>query len=220
MGNSIIRFSDRGLTAYTDGLPTLIEEAGANARFAYEEFLSGIDNEHTRKAYLQAVHRLLRHVHELGLSLQQISPKLVRAYVDGLKPVDPDDPPLSAPTKKLHLAALRVFFDIAVTRHAMILNPALSVRGPRHHAVEGRTFEATVDQARRLIASVDASDVVGKRDRAIIATLVYTAARVGALAKLTLRDFYDTGDQWCLNFHDKGGKARIIPCRHDLQRVG
>lgn len=41
--------------------------------------------------------------------------------------------------KKLHLAALRHFFDKAVERHAIMLNPALSVRGPKLSVREGKT---------------------------------------------------------------------------------
>ena len=47
----------------------------------------------------------------------------------------------SAPSKKLHLAALRHFFDQLVTRHAVILNPAASVRAQRYQVVEGKTPE-------------------------------------------------------------------------------
>jgi len=32
-------------------------------------------------------------------------------------------------------------------------------------------------------------------------------------------DVYDLGDQHCLRFHEKGGKYREIPARHDLQRL-
>jgi hypothetical protein len=52
----------------------------------------------------------------------------------------------------------------------------------------------------------------------VIAILIYTAARVGAVAKLRRADFYETCDQYCLRFHEKGGNVREIPVRHDLQR--
>ena len=29
-------------------------------------------------------------------------------------------------------------------------------------------------------------------------------------------DFYNVGDQYCLRFHEKNGKVREIPVRHDL----
>jgi site-specific recombinase XerD len=129
-----------------------------------------------------------------------------------------DELPVALPTKKQHLAALRHFFDQLVTRHAVLLNPAASVRGERYQVVEGKTPEISVEQARRLLQSINTTHVVGLRDRAIVGILVYTAARVGAIAKLRVRDYIDAGDQYCLRFTEKGGKSREIPVRHDLQQ--
>ena len=58
----------------------------------------------------------------------------------------------------------------------------LSVRAERYQVLEGKTPEITVKQARKLLASIDLSTVVGLRDRAAISVLIYTAARVGAVA--------------------------------------
>jgi len=120
-------------------------------------------------------------------------------------------------TVKLHLSALRRFFDQLVLRHVIMLNPAASVRVPKHSVIEGKTPALSVEQARRLLASIETSHVVGLRDRAIIATLIYTAARVGAVAKLRVQDYYADGHQWWFRFDEKGGKARTIPARHDLE---
>lgn len=103
-------------------------------------------------------------------------------------------------------------------RHAVILNPAATVRTERHQVIEGKTPEIGVESARRLLASLDTSHVVGLRDRAILAVLIYTAARVGAVAELRRGDFYHSADQACLRFTEKGGKSREIPVRHDLQQ--
>lgn len=119
--------------------------------------------------------------------------------------------------KKLHLAGIRKFFDKCVERHAIALNPALSVRGPKHSMAEGKTTALTVKQAREVLAGIDTSDVVGLRDRAIIAVMVYTAVRAGAVAKLRRRDFYSDGTQFVFRFDEKNGKVRDIPCRHDLE---
>lgn len=78
--------------------------------------------------------------------------------------------------------------------------------------------QISIEQARVLIRSIDAFHLVGLRDRAIIGILIYTAARVGAIAKLRRADFYDLGDQHCLRFIEKGGKSREIPVRHDLRQ--
>ena len=83
--------------------------------------------------------------------------------------------------------------------------------------VEGKAPEITVDQARTLLKAVDVSHVVGLRDRAMLATLGYTACRAGAMAKLRLGDFQHDGSQYVLRFQEKGGKIREIPVRHDLE---
>lgn len=192
-------------------LPVLVERAGSAAQFAWEEFIYGkIRNPHTRAAYERAIRRFLDHCHGLSTPLPSISPRDVGTYLDGLD--------YAPATKKLHLSAIRHFFDTLVTRHVTMLNPAHSVRGDRLQVMEGKTPEITIPQARRLMQSLDSSHAVGLRDRAIIAIMIYTAARVGAVASLRRGDLYDVGDQYCLRFAEKGGKSREIPVRHDLQQ--
>lgn len=184
--------------------------AGPAARFAFEEFFHGqIRNPFTRKVYLRAVRVFGRWCENRGLDLVRVTPADVGRHLDEL--------PLAPPTRKLHLSALRRFFDQLVLRHVLLLNPALSVRGERYQVVEGRTPEISIEQARRLLRSIDTTHVVGLRDRAVIGILIYTAARVGAVAKLRRTDFYDCGDQYSLRFLEKGGKLREIPVRHDLR---
>lgn len=191
--------------------PRLIAASGAAAQFAWEEFIYGqIRNPHTRRAYLHAVRQFLNHCSRMDTNLARVAPRDVGQYLDSLT--------CAAGTKKVHLAALRHFFDTLVTRHVVVLNPAASVRGERLHVVEGKTPEIGVEQARRLLRGLDVSHVVGLRDRAIIGVLVYTAARVGAVATLRRGDFYAVADQHYLRFAEKGGKSREIPVRHDLRQ--
>ena len=205
------QLTPRQLLLRHEPLPALVGGAGQVARFAYEEFFYGkLRNSHTRKAYKHAVERFLSWSQSLGLELTGIAPAHVGRYLDSL--------PFAVTTKKLHLAALRHFFDELVTRHVIILNPAASVRSDRHQIIEGKTPEIPVEQARRLLRSIDTTHVVGLRDRAIIGILVYTAVRVGAVAALRRKDLYDLGDQYCLRFTEKAGKSRELPVRHDLQR--
>jgi len=196
-------------------LPAILARGGKSAVFATEEFFFGrIRNAHTRAAYMTAVKRFLTWAERHGLELRDIAPRDVGEYLDGLR-----DENTSVATRKQHLAAIRHFFDALVTRHAVVLNPALSVRGERYQVVEGKTPEIRVEGARKLLASIKRSTVVGLRDRAIISILVYTAARAGAVANLRRGSFYDAGDQWMLHFEEKGGKSREIPVRHDLEQM-
>jgi site-specific recombinase XerD len=102
-------------------LPEILLRAGKPAVFAAEEFFfARIRNEHTRQAYLIAVRRFLAWAEDQGLELRAITPRAVGQYMDVLRKQN-----TSVATRKQHLAALRHFFDNLVTRHAMVLNPAL-----------------------------------------------------------------------------------------------
>jgi integrase/recombinase XerD len=92
------------------------------------------------------------------------------------------------------------------------------VKGVREQVIEGKTPEITIEQAQRLLASIDTRDVVGLRDRAIIATLAYILCRAGAVPKLRLGDFQHDGEQYVLRFREKVGNSREIPVRLGLQR--
>jgi site-specific recombinase XerD len=202
-------------SSFRSQLPQILIRGGKAAVFAAEEFFFGrIRNEHTRAAYMIAVRRFLAWAEKSGIELRRISPRDVGEYLDGLQKES-----TSVSTRKQHLAAIRHFFDALVTRHAVVLNPALSVRGERYQVVEGKTPEIRVEGARTLLASIKTATVVGLRDRAILAILVYTAARAGAVVSLRRGGFYDAGDQWMLHFAEKGGKSREIPVRHDLEQM-
>jgi site-specific recombinase XerD len=196
-------------------LPAIIHRAGANAVFAAKEFFSGtIRNPHTQRAYRHAVKLFLAWAEKHGGGeLTQIAPWHVGEYFTEMADTT------SIATRNQHLSALRHFFDGMVTRHAIMLNPALSVRGERYSAIEGKTPEIPIDQARKLLASIDTSHIVGLRDRAILAVLIYTGSRRGAVAKLKRGNFYNAGQQWMIHFGEKGGKSREIPVRHDLEKM-
>lgn len=192
--------------------PPIVAAAGQAGSFAWDEFFSGqIRNSRTRAAYLHAVRRFLTWVEPHAPSLDRITPGMIGAYFSQYTG--------SLPTKNLHLAALRAFFNVLVNRHVVILNPAATVRGERYQAIEGKTPEIPRDQARALLASINGHAPAARRDKAIIATLIYTATRGGAVAGLRLRDLTSDGSQYSLRFAEKGGKSRSIPVRHDLQLI-
>jgi integrase/recombinase XerD len=104
-----------------------VRRAGQAAVFAADEFFYGvIRNENTRTPYRRAVNQFLAWCESRGLELARISPGEVGQYFDWLRKKG-----LSVASRKQHLAGIRHFFDGLVTRHAVILNPALSVREER-----------------------------------------------------------------------------------------
>ncbi len=135
-------------------IPRIVADAGPAAQFAWEEFFfAKIRSQHTRRAYHRAVKNFLTWAETRHLPLTGISPAHVGSYLDELT--------LAPASKKQVLAGLRHFFDGLVTRHAIPLNPAASVRAERHQVIEGKTPEITVKQARKLLQSIDTSDIIG-----------------------------------------------------------
>jgi hypothetical protein len=59
--------------------------------------------------------------------------------------------------------------------------PAHAVHGPKHVVIKGRTPVLNCEEARPLLSSIDTSTLTGLRDRALIAVMIYTFARVGAV---------------------------------------
>src|ERR687897_1321513 len=164
--------------------PPIVREAGPGAEYAYADFFKAkISNPNTRKAYKRAVDRFLGWCRIRGLELRQVTSFLVGDYVEHHL-VDKDGRPLSAPSIKQHLAALRHFFDNQQRYHGVGINPAASVRGPRYSAREGKTPAFHDKQVRTLLDSIDTSQILGIRDRTLLMILAYTAARAGAVARL------------------------------------
>jgi integrase/recombinase XerD len=227
MANELVLASSVSVAAAGAGpaLPAPVERAGGAARYAWEEFFDGEHhNPHTQRAYLRAVRGFLGWCEGEGVELIGVTPGMVSKHLVGLG---------GSPAKfNQHLAAVRGFFDKLVLRHVVAINPAASVRGVREQVIEGKTPEITLEQARALMASirvsrqvkdeqgeiVEAPLVVGLRDRAILATMRFTACRAGAVAGLRLGDFQHDGEQYVLRFREKGGKSREIPVRLELQR--
>jgi site-specific recombinase XerD len=107
-------------------------------------------------------------------------------------------------------------FDWLVTGQVMPTNPAHSVRGPRHSVSKGSTPVLSSEEARQLLTTMDVSSVVGLRDRAIIALMTYSFARVGAVVRLNVEDYFPKKQRWWLRLREKNGKVTEMPCHHKL----
>jgi len=155
MTTEIILATGRTAIASTNQptLPHLVERAGGAARFAWDEFFyAEHHNPHTQAAYQRAVRRFLAWVEGHGMELGGITPGMVGQYLVGLGG--------SSAKRNQHLAALRGFFDRLVNRHVVILNPSSSVKGVKEQVVEGKTPEITLEQTRKLVASIKVSRTV------------------------------------------------------------
>jgi integrase/recombinase XerD len=124
-------------------------------------------------------------------------------------------PDFGKPSVKL--AAIRMLFDWLVTGQVVATNPAHAVRGPPHVVKTGKPTVLDADQARHLLDSIDTSTVVGLRDRAQIALMTYSFARVSAAVAMDVEDYLPKGKRWWVRLHEKGGKRRELPAHHNLE---
>ena len=82
---------------------------------------------------MRAVRRFCDWAERHKVSLSQVEPVLVAAYIEELQRHYSD---LSV---KQHLAAIRMLFDYLVTGGILRVNPAASVKGPRVVISKGKT---------------------------------------------------------------------------------
>jgi site-specific recombinase XerD len=193
-------------------VPAIIAAAGDQASWRYVEFFTAnIRNPHTRRAYGRACARFFSWCARRRLGIADIRPFDVAAYIERLQGE------AAAPSVKQELAAIRMLFDWLVTGHIVAVNPATSVRGPKHVVRRGKTTVLTADEARELLDSVDVTTLVSLRDRALISVMTFAFARVGAVVSMRVEDYYAQGKRWWVRLHEKSGKRHEMPAHHNLE---
>jgi len=130
--------------------------------------------------------------------------------------IEPRQQTHSAPDVKQQLAAVRMLFDWLIIGQVLPHNPAAAVRGPKHVVKTGKTPVLDGKDWRKLIDAIPTVTVRDLRDRALIATLTYSFARIGAALKMKVEDLRPKGAGWKIRLHEKGGKHHTMPCHHAL----
>ena len=194
-------------------VPALLREAGPHAQRRFLEFFTAdIRNPGTRGVYAHVVNQFCIWCERRGLALTMVSPFVVAAYIEQLTRNR------SAPTVKQHLSAIRRLFDWLVVGQVLPINPAASVRGPKHVVKTGKTPVLTAAEARQLLDSINGRTIIGLRDRALIGVMVYSFARVSAAIGMSVADYYPQGRRMRFRLHEKGGKHHAVPAHHNAER--
>jgi site-specific recombinase XerD len=194
-------------------LPALIVRTGKKGAYRFLEFFAAhIRNPNTRAAYYHDVCVFFawcdkRRVQELS----DIRSAHIAGYIEQLMNTH------TPPSVKQHLAAIRMLFNWLVVGQIVEHNPAAAVRGPRYVVNKGKTSVLLGEEARALLDSITTDTLVGLRDRALIALLVYTFARVSAAVQMNGEDVYMQGKRLWVRLHEKGGKEHTLPCHHELE---
>ncbi len=189
MGKEITRPVSAGLHS---SVPALYAPTAQAAKRFIEYFAANIRNPNTRRAYFHAVLEFSSWCEAQNFTqILDIEPLHVAAYIEQLTAR------LAKPSVKQH--------------------PAAPVRGPKYTVRKGKTPVLAQEEARELLDAIDTSTVVGLRDRALIATMIYTFGRVGAVIKMRGEDYYTQGRRGWVRLHEKGGKRHEMPCNNNLE---
>jgi site-specific recombinase XerD len=117
----------------------------------------------------------------------------------------------SAASVRRKLSAVSSLFAHLCERNSITHNPAVGVSRPKEGANEGKTPALSDDQARSLLDAPRTDSWQGKRDRAMLAVLLYHGLRATELCSLRVKDFSDRRGVRTLCVRGKGSKLRYIP---------
>ena len=197
----------------TAHVPVLVSQAGERAGLRFLEFFTAnIRNPNTRRAYARAASEFLTWCVDVGVpDLAAVAPLHVATWIEL------QGQTLAAPSVKQRLAAIRHLFDWLVVGQVVPHNPAASVRGPSHTSRTGKTPVLDPSEARQLLDSIDVSTPAGLRDRALIALMVFSFARIGAALTMKVEDVYTQNRRLWVRLREKGGKQHAMPCHHSLE---
>jgi site-specific recombinase XerD len=234
MPNELATPSPAGALAVAGGftLPATIADQGDKAaeRF-FTFFTDSIPNPNTRAAYYRNAMRFFAWTHAKGLSLEAIKSYHVSAYLAQLT-LTGKEQPASTPTVKQHLATLRMLFDWLIVGQVLDVNPAAAVRAAKHVVKKGKTPVLKADEARDLLDSIPLKigpepkegeedkrppSLIGLRDRALIAVMVFSFARITAALGMRVEDYYTEGRRGWFRLHEKGGKRHEVPAHHNAE---
>jgi site-specific recombinase XerC len=198
--------------------PALVAAAGERAAMRFLEFFAAnVRNPQTHRAYTRAAGEFMAWCASAGVpSIGAVQLVHVATWIGAVTRE------LAAPSVKQRLAAIRHLFDWLVTGQVVPVNPAASVRGPRHVVTAGQTPVLYPAEARALLDSIDTASVVGLRDRALIGLMVYSFARIGATLGMAVEDVITQNRRLWVRLREKGGKrhaCRVITTLRNTSRL-
>ena len=172
------------------------------------EWFANLANKSTRRAYENALQDFMRFT---GIARPEEFRQVTRAHVIAWR----DDlvrRVLSGMTIRHRLAALSSLFEYLCEKNTVTHNPVKGVKRPPVESYEGKTPALGDHQARALLDAPNSVSLKGKRDRAMLATLLYHALRREELCKLSVKDFrHERRGVAHLKVFGKGSKTRYVP---------
>ena len=119
-----------------------------------------------------------------------------------------------AGTVSSYLTAVRALFTY-LESEKIYPNVAKGVKGPKSNST--RKEHLTVGQAKRLLASLDTSTIIGLRNYAIINLLIQTGLRTIEINRALIGDIRKEGGEAYSTYKAKEGKAKTVLCTNRVR---
>lgn len=175
---------------------------------AAAEWFANIDNPRTRRAYQADLADFCGFV---GITGAEEFRAVTRGHVLAWR-AQLETRGLAGATIRRKLAALASLFDHLLESNAVAGgNPVHGVKRPRIETNEGKTPALGDHQAKALLDAPDPGTLKGRRDRAILAVLLYHGLRREEAAQLMNGDLQERRGIKHLQVRGKGGKTRYLP---------
>lgn len=171
------------------------------------EWFANLDNPQTRRAYRADIREFQAFA---GITEPTQFREIARGHVLAWRKTL-EDRGVSRATIRRKLAALSSLFEYLCERNAVLSNPVKGVKRPAVESNEGKTPALSDAQARQLLNAPNPETLKGKRDRAILAVLLYHGLRRAELCALSRRDIELRRGVIHLRVDGKGGKVRYVP---------
>jgi site-specific recombinase XerD len=179
------------------------------------EWFANITNPQTRRAYQNDLKDFVRFA---NIRNPEVFRVVTRAHVIAWRK-DLEKRGLNDSTIRRKLSAVSSLFEYLCERNAVVHNPVKGVKRPKATVYEGLTPALSDEQARLLMNAPAGDTLKAKRDRAILATLLYHGLRREELCRLRVRDLQQREGVLHFRVHGKGDKIRYIPVGLSAQRL-
>ena len=180
------------------------------------QWFANLTSPQTRRAYQNDLAGFMRFT---GIVQPEEFRAVTRSHVLAWR-ADLEKQMLGGATIRRKLAALASLYDYLCECNAVLHNPVRGVKRPAVDTLEGKTPALGDAQARALLAAPPGDTLKGKRDRAILAVLLFHALRREELTKLCVKDFaQERRGVPHLRVQGKGGKLRFIPTHASALRL-
>ncbi|MCH5247462.1 MAG: tyrosine recombinase XerD [Muribaculaceae bacterium] len=158
--------------------------------------------ENTREAYLSDILKFQQTLASSGKEADKVSTEDLHGFVAAMH-----DLGISPRTQARFISSLRSFYTFLKLEGLTSVNPALQLEMP--HIGLHLPEVLTVEEINAMIGECDISDILGRRNRAMMELFYSCGLRVSELVNLQLDNIYP--DESYLMISGKGNKQRIVP---------